>query len=341
MKVFGKNPNKTHQSAFERSERFSNGFFTNATETKMMGEEASFVNFTKGIFGRSPHLKPSGVLPSKKTEITTGLSDLPVITWFGHSSYHIAIENKNILVDPVFSGGASPVKGFVKAFKGADVYGVADMPPIDLLILTHDHYDHLDYKTIVALRSRVSNIVCSLGVKSHLVYWGFNPDIITELDWWESYEFAKMKITATPARHFSGRGIQRARTFWSSFVLESPNHRLFLGGDSGYDEFFGEIGEKFDGFDIALLECGQYNKMWPYIHMQPEQTAQAAIDLKAKVLMPVHYSKFALAFHAWNEPPLLVSEAAKAKGLQITTPMIGEKVIVGDHYPSSRWFEKP
>jgi L-ascorbate metabolism protein UlaG (beta-lactamase superfamily) len=341
MKVFGKNPSKIHQSTLERSSRFSNGFFTNISETKMMGEEAGFVNFAKGIFGRSPHLKPSGILPSKKSEITTGLSDLPVITWFGHSSYHIAIENKNILVDPVFSGGASPVKGFVKAFKGADVYGVADMPPIDLLILTHDHYDHLDYKTIVALRSRVSNIVCSLGVKSHLVYWGFNPEIITELDWWESHEFAKMKITATPARHFSGRGIQRARTFWSSFVLESPNQRLFLGGDSGYDEFFGEIGEKFNGFDIALLECGQYNKMWPYIHMQPEQTAQAAIDLKAKVLMPVHYSKFALAFHAWNEPPLLVSEAAKAKGLQITTPMIGEKVIVGDHYPADCWFEKP
>jgi L-ascorbate metabolism protein UlaG (beta-lactamase superfamily) len=341
MKVFGKNPGKEEQPLYARSDRFENGFFTNLSETRMMGEEASFINFTKGILGRSPYLKPSGLIPSSKSEITTGLSKLPVITWFGHSSYHIAIENKNILVDPVFSGGASPVKGFVKAFKGADVYSVADMPPIDLLILTHDHYDHLDYKTIVALRSRVSAIVCSLGVKSHLVYWGFNPQVITELDWWELYEFSNMKITATPARHFSGRGVQRARTFWSSFVLESRDHRLFLGGDSGYDDFFKVIGEKFNGFDIALLECGQYNKMWPYIHMQPQQTVQAALDLKAKVLMPVHYAKFALAFHAWNEPPMRVTDESSKKGLQITTPMIGEKIIVGDHYPNSRWFEKP
>ncbi|MFN6379340.1 MAG: MBL fold metallo-hydrolase [Flavobacteriales bacterium] len=341
MKVFGKNPGKEEQPLYARSDRYENGFFTNLSETRMMGEEASFINFTKGILGRSPYLKPSGLIPSSKSEITTGLSNLPVITWFGHSSYHIAIENKNILVDPVFSGGASPVKGFVKAFKGADVYIVADMPPIDLLILTHDHYDHLDYKTIVALRSRVSAVVCSLGVKSHLVYWGFNPQVITELDWWESHEFSNMKITATPARHFSGRGVQRARTFWSSFVLESRDHRLFLGGDSGYDDFFKVIGEKFNGFDIALLECGQYNKMWPYIHMQPQQTVQAASDLKAKVLMPVHYAKFALAFHAWNEPPMRVTEESSKKGLQITTPMIGEKIIVGDHYPNSRWFEKP
>jgi L-ascorbate metabolism protein UlaG (beta-lactamase superfamily) len=341
MKVFGKNPGKEEQALYAKSERFDNGFFTNISETKMMGEEASFINFTKGIFGRSRHLKPSFVMPSKKTELNGGVSNLPVITWFGHSSYHLSIHNRNVLIDPVFSGAASPVGEFVKAFKGADVYGPKDVPTIDLLILTHDHYDHLDYNTIVALRTKIAHVVCSLGVKSHLIYWGFNPTIITELDWWESTEIADLKVTATPARHFSGRGLQRARTFWSSFVLESPNHRLFLGGDSGYDDFFKEIGIKFNGFDIALLECGQYNKMWPYIHMQPAQTAQAAIDLQAKVLMPVHYAKFALAFHAWNEPPLLVTEEAEKRKIQITTPMIGEKVIVGDHYPADRWFEKP
>ena len=202
----------------------------------------------------------------------------------------------------------------VKAFDGSDIYTVDDFPEIDFLILTHDHYDHLDYKTIKKLKPKVKTIYCSLGLSSHLIYWGFNENIITEMDWWQTNKMADdMTLTAAPARHFSGRGLKRYKTLWSSFILKTSSYNLYLGGDSGYDSHFKEIGEKYGPFDIAILESGQYNTAWPLIHMMPEQTVQAALDLKAKVLLPVHWGKFTLAMHPWNEPVQRVLKAAAHK----------------------------
>ncbi|MGC4098400.1 MAG: MBL fold metallo-hydrolase [Nitrospira sp.] len=170
----------------------------------------------------------------------------------------------------MFCGYASPIPMFGKAFAGSDVYTVDDMPPIDVLVLTHDHYDHLDYQTVVKLNAKVKQVVTSLGVGEHLEHWGIAPEKITELDWWETATLPEsITITAAPARHFSGRGITRAKTLWSSFILTIHGYQIYIGGDSGYGKHFKEIGERYIKFDLALLESGQYGVGWPNIHMQP------------------------------------------------------------------------
>jgi L-ascorbate metabolism protein UlaG (beta-lactamase superfamily) len=243
-------------------------------------------------------------------------------------------------VDPVFSGNASPSSFFAKAFAGANTYGVDDMPAtIEAVLLTHDHYDHLDYKTILRLKDRTNHFYTSLGVGAHLEFWGVEPGRITELDWWERCNIGDMSLTATPARHFSGRSLKRGGAIWSSFVLKGPGYNLFLGGDSGYEEHFKTIGERFGPFDLAILECGQYGQNWPYIHMMPEQTVTAAQDLRAKTLLPVHWAKFTLSLHPWDEPIRRVTAAAAKAGLPLTTPRIGEPVIVNGHYPADAWWE--
>jgi L-ascorbate metabolism protein UlaG (beta-lactamase superfamily) len=198
-------------------------------------------------------------------------------------------------------------------------------PFSELTIITHDHYDHLDHKTITRLSSKTGAFVTSLGVGSHLEHWGVPADKITELDWWESTNHdADIHLTATPARHFSGRGVLRNKTLWSSFVLRLYDYKILIGGDSGYGEHFTQIGLNHGPFDVAILEAGQYGDAWPYIHMFPEQTVQAALDLKAKTLLPVHWGKFALAYHAWNEPIQRVLNQAQKQQMPVLVPQIGK-----------------
>ncbi len=340
LKITGKNPSGGELKKIKQSPNYKNEGFQNLSETPMMLQDTSYYDLIKKTLTRSPDVKPPSKLPSVKTDLKNIESDQPVIVWFGHSSYLIKINNKNILVDPVFSGNASPVSFMVHAFEGSDVYTTDDLPVIDFLILTHDHYDHLDYKTVKKLKVKVKAIYCSLGLASHLTYWGFNENIVTEMDWWQTNRLtADMALTATPARHFSGRGFKRFKTLWSSFILQTNTHNLYLGGDSGYDKHFKQIGEKYGPFDIAVLESGQYNAAWPLIHMMPEQTVQAALDLRAKVLLPVHWGKFTLSMHPWNEPVQRVLKAAASENLKVTTPMIGEQVILDESYPDKKWWE--
>jgi L-ascorbate metabolism protein UlaG (beta-lactamase superfamily) len=214
------------------------------------------------------------------------------------------------------------------------------MPDIDLMILSHNHYDHLDTGTITKLAPRTRAFVVPLGVGQTIACCGVRDQPVTELDWWETVSpMAGMELTATPARHFSGRGLVRGGSLWCSFVLKLGNDlSIFLGGDSGYEQHFRQIGEKYGPFDLAILECGQYNEGWPHIHMMPEQTAQAAVDLQTKLLLPVHWAKFTLANHAWNEPVQRLRKAAASMGLAVTTPMIGEPVPLRGPYPQSDWW---
>lgn len=237
------------------------------------------------------------------------------------------IDGKKFLIDPVLSGSASPIKSTAKAFDGTDIYKPEDIPDLDYLFISHDHWDHLDYETVLALKPKVKKIICGLGTATHLQHWGYNPADIVEKDWNEHADLEEgFSVAITPARHFSGRSFKRNQVLWVSFVLKTPTKKIYLGADSGYDTHFKEIGEQHGPFDLALLECGQYNKNWKYIHMMPEETIQAAIDLKATVAMPVHWGKFALANHAWHEPIARASAAAKGKQVPIITPMIGEMV---------------
>ncbi|MGC4042064.1 MAG: MBL fold metallo-hydrolase [Flavobacterium sp.] len=239
------------------------------------------------------------------------------------------MDGKKFLIDPVFSGNASPLPGSVKAFDGSNEYQAEDMPAIDYLLISHDHYDHLDYPTIIKLKDKINVIVCGLGVGSHFEHWGFDTNKIIEKDWHETEILTDtIKIHTTPARHFSGRGLVRNNTLWLSFVLETPTHKLFLGGDSGYDTHFAEIGKKYGPFDWAILENGQYNLAWEAIHMLPKQFVQAAAELRAKNVIPVHSSKFALAQHSWNEPLNEISNFYRNGNYDysLVTPRIGEVV---------------
>jgi L-ascorbate metabolism protein UlaG (beta-lactamase superfamily) len=340
LKVTGKLPSGKLLERLKKSPNYAGKGFRNLSETPMMAEDASYWKMIRDFFSRNKNTAPPVILPSVRTDLTGLDKEEPVIVWFGHSSYFIRVAGKNILVDPVFSGNAAPVSFMVKAFRGADVYSVNDMPEIDYLILTHDHYDHLDFKTIRKLRGKVKRVYCSLGISAHLVYWGIDEKIITELDWWESTQVdERIRLTAAPARHFSGRGLKRNQTLWSSFIITTPLHNLYLGGDSGYDSHFKTIGEKYGPFDIAMLETGQYNKQWPLIHMMPEEAVQAAVDLRAKCLLPVHWSKFTLAMHEWNEPVKRVLKRAKEVNMKVITPRIGEPVIVGGDGMSDVWWE--
>lgn len=338
-KVMGKPPSGKYLEQLKQSVNYKKGAFQNLSETPMMIKDADYWKLTKHFFKKQPGKSPSAEIPFLKTDLTKITSEETTIVWFGHSSYFLRIANKNFLIDPVFSGYADPLSVMVKAFKGSNEYKVADIPAIDYLIITHDHYDHLDHKTVTRLKNKIGHIYCSLGVSSHLKYWGFDTDKITELDWWQTEKpDDNLQLTAAPARHFSGRGLKRNQSLWSSFILRSSKHNLYLGGDSGYDSHFKEIGNKYGPFDIAILEAGQYNTMWPYIHMMPEETVQAAIDLKARALLPVHWGKFSLALHAWNEPIERIIESAKASNLTVHTPKIGQPLVVGADFHSEKWW---
>jgi len=340
LKITGKSPSGKHLEKLKQSPNYKKSAFQNLSDTPMKPDDISYWKIMKEFIHKNKNTAPPGLLPSVKTDLTNLNSSKPIIVWFGHSSYFIRIENKNFLIDPVFSGNAAPLSFMIKAFPGSNIYKPEDMPAIDYLILTHDHYDHLDFKTVRKLRNKVNKIYCSLGVSSHLKYWGFDINKITEMDWWDSIQLDKnISLTAAPARHFSGRGIKRGQTFWSSFILKTKDHNLYLGGDSGYDSHFKEIGDKYGPFDIAILEAGQYNAMWPLIHMMPEETVQAAVDLKATSLLPVHWGKFTLALHAWDEPIKRVMEKAESLNMKVYSPKIGQPLILEDVFKTENWWE--
>jgi L-ascorbate metabolism protein UlaG (beta-lactamase superfamily) len=339
LSVYGKLPAGERLRKIKNSSNYKNGSFQNLSKTNALAEDASFCKMMKDFFNKPKNVAPQKSLPSVKTDLKTLQAENPLVVWFGHSSYLVKINDKTILVDPVFSGNAAPVSFMVKAFKGSDAYAVEDLPRIDILLLTHDHYDHLDHKTIVKLKGKIKTVVCSLGVGSHLESWGINPKIIHELDWWETYSEDNIELTAAPGRHFSGRGIKRGQTLWSSFIFKTKKYNLFLGGDSGYDTHFKTIGEKYGPFDLAILESGQYNAYWPNIHMMPEETVEASVDLKAKTLLPVHWGKFTLAMHAWTEPIERVLKKAKELHVEVLTPMIGEPITVGGKNETRRWWQ--
>jgi L-ascorbate metabolism protein UlaG (beta-lactamase superfamily) len=340
LKIKGKLPSGEYLEKLKRSPNYKEGAFQNLSPTPMKPEDISYWKMLKEFFKKHPETAPSGTLPFLKTDLSQLDATQPVIVWFGHSSYLIKMANKVFLIDPVFSGNAAPVPWMVKAFPGSNEYRAEDMPAIDYLILTHDHYDHLDFKTIRKLKNKVSKIYCSLGVASHLIYWGIDKNKIIEMDWGQTEQLDNhIQLTAAPARHFSGRGLKRGQSLWSSFILKTKEYNIYLGGDSGYDGHFKEIGNTCGPFDLAILESGQYNTMWPFIHMMPEQTVQAAVDLKAKALLPVHWGKFRLGMHPWNEPVKRVMNKAKELNMPVYIPRIGEPVIIGNDFKNISWWD--
>jgi L-ascorbate metabolism protein UlaG (beta-lactamase superfamily) len=342
LPVFGRLPKDLRLQKIQQLPNYRDGALQNQSITPMQPEGVSFFKVLKAfLFEKHPNKSPDKALQFVIPNLSgSPKSSAPEIIWFGHSSYLIKINGLRILVDPVFSITPSPFS-FIgsKAFKGTDLVKAEDFKDIDVLLITHDHYDHLDYQSILKIAPQAKTIVTSIGVGSHLERWGIKAEKINELSWNQSVTlFDHLELTAVPARHFTGRKFKRNQTLWSAFVLKTANYKLFLGGDSGYDTHFAKIGEAYGPFDLALLECGQYNAYWPYIHMFPEETVQAAIDLKAKVLMPVHWGKFSLAMHPWNEPIKRIVEAATAKQFPLVTPKLGETIILNEYLPTENWW---
>lgn len=340
--LFGKAPSKEQKKEFLKSENFQDGIFKNQTDTPDLSEGYSMIGIIYDqLFGKHPRKKPQHPIPSTKTNLKSLDPAEDILVWFGHSSYFMQLDGKTFLVDPVFSGNASPIPGTVTSFKGTERYSVTDLPEIDFLFISHDHYDHLDYKTISQLREKTKKVYCGLGVGSHFKRWGYSDNQIYEQDWYDQSQIdSALTIYTFPARHFSGRGFSAKNTLWASYVIETPSLRIYIGGDSGYDSFFKEIGDQFDGIDLAILDNGQYNKAWAEIHMHPEEVLKAAKDLKATRLFPVHSSKFVLAMHPWDEPLKEVDRLNQGYSIDLVTPLIGEKVDLNDTTATySNWWE--
>ncbi len=340
---FGKNPDRVYFEVARNSPHFVDGEFRNQIPTPLFTDDSSvFSVIMKSLFTKPDRLVPVMPLPSVKTDLRSLVRDKDIVIWLGHSSYYLQLAGKRILIDPVLSPYASPFFLFNRAFEGTNVYQVSDMPDIDYLLITHDHWDHLDYPTVKMLESRVGKVICGLGVGFHLLEWGYPANKIVEADW-----FAKLKnpegvdIHVLPARHFSGRGLVRNRTLWVSYALVSPKRRIFVSGDTGYGPHLKQIGETLGRFDLAILENGQYDKRWAYIHMMPEETAQAAVEIGAKALLPAHSGKFAISNHAWKDPFIRLARASYDKPYKLLTPVIGEPVYLEDEKQIfSHWWEK-
>ncbi|MFT3682332.1 MAG: MBL fold metallo-hydrolase [Ferruginibacter sp.] len=339
---FGRLPSRKRLETVKQSPYYKGGQFQNLSPTPNLTEGASlYTVFREFFFGKHERKKPVDVLPSVKTNLQQLDISENILVWFGHSSYFIQIDGKRFLVDPVFSGAASPVSFTTRSFAGADIFKPEDMPSIDYLVITHDHWDHLDYSTVLKLKHKTGKIICGLGVGEHFERWGFDISKIIEKQWNETAELENgFTLHATPARHFSGRGFSRNKSLWMSYVLQTPSMKIYIGGDSGYDTHFKMIGDQYGPFDLAILECGQYDKNWRYIHTHPEEFVKAAKEINARKILMVHWAKFQLGNHPWDEPIIKVSRYAAAINLPLLTPMIGEKVeLKSENQQFAGWWE--
>lgn len=324
----------------QSSEHYRNGKFINLEETAVMRKESSYIGgIFKWIKG-SEDAVPRYPLPSERFDRDSFLKNSNGIgvVWFGHSTVLLNIEGNIVLTDPVFSKNPSPVHVGNKAFDFVMTTEAEDLPDIDAVILSHDHYDHLDMETIQKLRDKTKLFLVPLGVAAHLIRWGIPEDRIVELDWWQNHTLnGKIRFTAAPARHFSGRGLtDRDETLWCSWVVQTGGRRVFFSGDSGYGKHFKQIGEKFGPFDLAMMECGQYGNDWPLIHMKPEETLAAFDDLKGKVLLPVHWGKFKLSLHSWTDPVERIRAGMDTR--KVMTPVVGA-VVSADSPVASPWWQ--
>ncbi|MCA9619723.1 MAG: MBL fold metallo-hydrolase [Myxococcales bacterium] len=258
-------------------------------------------------------------------ELAPGRGEALRVTWLGHSTTLLEIDGRLILTDPVLGPRASPVSWMgPKRFHPAPIEP-EQLPPLDAILVSHDHYDHLDFPTILRLAARDTIWITALGVGAHLEAWGVRPERIVELDWWGSTEVAGLEVTATPARHFQGRGPHSSSmTHWASWALRGPRHSVWFSGDTGrWDEGFAEIGERFGGFDLSLVEIGAWHPAWGQIHLGPENALRVHHQVRAKTLMPVHWGTFNLALHAWDQPICHLLDLAEATGVQLLSPMMG------------------
>ncbi|CAN5834208.1 MBL fold metallo-hydrolase [soil metagenome] len=327
---------------YASSPQFKSCLFANPPNPSTPPGAGSWTIWSRFIFGTKVDTVPVDPIPVRPLT-TAQLEALDVqanhIVRLGHSSHLLKLYGKFWLIDPVFGERVSPLSFVGPKRFHAPPLTLQQLPPIEGLILSHDHYDHLDVPTIEYLALRVQRYFVPLGVKARLVEMGVPAERVQEFDWWQAGTHAGVQLTATPAQHFSGRGLtDRNRTLWASWVIQSGEQRIFYSGDSGYFGGFGQIGQRFGGFDLALMENGAYDAYWPAVHMTPEESVQAFEDLHAKVLFSVHNSTFDLAFHTWHDPLDRLADLAAARKIELATPEIGEVMTVGQQRNNKRWW---
>jgi len=268
-------------------------------------------------------------------------TDEAVIYRLGHSTLLLKIDGSFVLADPVFSERASPFS-FVgpKRFHQPPI-SIEDLPHIAAVVLSHDHYDHLDKAAILEIADKVDNFVTPLKVGETLIKWGIDPDKITQLDWWQETHIGTLTLTAAPAQHFSGRGLfDRDKTLWAGWAIKGKQANVFYTGDSGYFSGFKEIGERLGPFDLSMVETGAYNELWKDIHMHPSESLQAHMDLNAKAMLPVHNGTFDLSLHDWYEPLESIMALANEKGIKLVTPIFGESVSITSPHQTQAWWRE-
>lgn len=327
--VFGRNPRGARLEHVKQSPYYRDGQFQNDEPTTLMTGKHGFGTSMRDMLtgrNRSERRIPKpGEVPVVKTDLKHLPMDKDLYIWFGHSSFLLILEGKTILVDPVLVQ-FSPVSFIGKPFPGTDIYKPEDMPErIDYLVISHDHYDHLDYKTVKALRERVDKVICPLGVGENFEHWGYSKEQIIELDCMEDYSDT-FTFHCLPTRHFSGRSLGRNKTQRAAWLIDTGARKVFFSGDGGYGKRYEAFGKQFTDIDLAIMENGQYGENWSQIHTMPTELGSEVKQLNPKRFVTVHHSKVALANHAWDEPRINEQKAAQESGIPLIVCKIGEVV---------------
>jgi L-ascorbate metabolism protein UlaG (beta-lactamase superfamily) len=334
-------PGGINMNKIEKSDHYKDGKFFNYQNNYEINYIKTIPILWDFLF-KDNNRKPDVQLPTQSVDFkkitTAGANELKV-TWIGHSSQIINLNGKIILTDPVFENKTAfmgPAR-----YNGDVPLNMEKLPEIDLVLISHNHYDHLNATTIETIHPRVKHFIAPLMVGPELENMGVPAEKITELDWWdEKILFDEFLIALTPAQHFSNRGLfDSNETLWGSFVIKGPHHKIYYSGDSGYFDGFKQIGDKYGPFDYTFLECGAYDERWHAMHMMPEETAQAHLDLKGKILQPIHWGTFDLALHSWYDPIVRVAKAADSLGIRLSTPIVGETILIDDNLLTERWWE--
>ncbi len=339
--VFGDDSKGESKTRIENSSNFIDGKFRNFVSTSMSfkkDKDYNIENIGNKDIGKKPK-KPLPTIKFNKANFDKNMGNS--ITWFGHSTILFKLENKTVIVDPVFNN-ASPFSVILgpAPFKFENTICAKDLPnKIDVVLITHDHYDHLDYKTIKEIHTAVEKFLVPLGNKAHLLKWGVPDSKIEEFDWYDNWSYENIDFTFTPSRHFSGRAIRdRFATLWGGWIIKSEKSNLFISGDSGYFDEFKKIGDNYGPFDVVFIENGAYNQRWANIHLFPEQGVLTSFDVRAKIALPIHWGKYNLSSHNWKEPIERFTKEAKERNLNIATPLIGQTFMIDGEIPNKNWW---
>jgi L-ascorbate metabolism protein UlaG (beta-lactamase superfamily) len=326
LPAFGGQVRDARLERVQSSPHFDGRRFRNAVPTSLAVPTLNLAwQYVAGAEERVPRERLPVVA---RPELSPGRGEPLEITWLGHSSVLVDIDGYVVLTDPVFGPRSGPVSwAGPKRFHPVPI-APESLPQVDAILVSHDHYDHLDYGTVQKLAQRDTTWITALGVGAHLEAWGVRPERIVELDWWQTHDVRGLQVVATPARHFQGRGPGTATaTFWCGWAVRGPRHSVWFSGDTGpWDEGFSEIGERFGGFDVSMIEIGAWHPSWGTIHLGPENALRVHQQVRARTMMPVHWGTFQLALHAWDQPICQLLELAEQSGAQVLSPMMGETV---------------